>query len=94
MIFNLFLTEDGHVLKSVNIRLSDGGIQTRIVEDITIFDPPREVTEIHIHRSEEVEHNQHKLVIVSKGQIISIPLYRCEQYTSCRFVKYILYIYM
>ncbi|XP_029633107.1 semaphorin-1A isoform X3 [Octopus sinensis] len=72
-------TNDGHVLKVVNI---DQGKKVRsiVIEEIKVFHHGAKVEGLEVYHNFGME----KLVIVSSDDIVSIPLHRCHEKKSCK----------
>lgn len=74
-------TTDGRVLKAVNTG-KPGLDSSVVIEDIQVLGQHEAIREIKVLRKHG--HNQHeKLIIVSKDNIVSMPLHRCGHYKTC-----------
>ncbi|KAL8562623.1 hypothetical protein ACOMHN_011195 [Nucella lapillus] len=74
-------TYDGRVIKSVN-KGSSSQIETVVIEDIRVFDEQDPVTDLRVYRDKAK--GQEKLVVISRENVVSIPLYRCHTRKTCR----------
>ena len=72
------ISADGRVIKAINKGI-DGNIESVVIEDIQVLDKSEPVKELRIFD----ETGQGKLIVVSKKNIVSIPLHRCEKQTTC-----------
>ena len=77
-IFDYIISADGRVIKAINKGI-DGNIESVVIEDIQVLDKSEPVKELRIFD----ETGQGKLIVVSKRNIVSIPLHRCEKQTTC-----------
>jgi len=78
-VFDLLLiTDDGRVLKSVNAAKGDK-IQSTVIEDLQVLEKDEPVTEVKVFR----QRGQERLIVISKKNIVSIPLHRCERHLTC-----------
>ncbi|XP_069137848.1 semaphorin-1A-like isoform X1 [Argopecten irradians] len=73
-------TEDGRVLKAINKGRGED-IESVILEDIQVFKDKRPVTDMKIFHDKQ--HGQDKLIVMSRENIMSIPLHRCERALTC-----------
>ncbi|XP_041366908.1 semaphorin-1A-like isoform X2 [Gigantopelta aegis] len=74
-------TDDGRVIKAVNKATSaKRSIDTVIIEDIQVFEDRQPIVNMKVFRRNGME----KLVVMSKKDIVSIPLHRCHEKKSCR----------
>ena len=78
---SLCLADDGRVIKAVN-KGSSSKIETVVIEDIRVFGPHDPVTDLKVFRDKfkSIE----KLIVVSRDNVISIPLHRCGARKTCR----------
>ena len=74
----LLITDDGRVLKSVNAAKGDK-IQSTVIEDLQVLEKDEPVTEVKVFR----QRGQERLIVISKKNIVSIPLHRCERHLTC-----------
>ncbi|KAL5004298.1 hypothetical protein ScPMuIL_017754 [Solemya velum] len=71
-------TNDGKVIKSINKgRGSD--IETVVIEETKVFHNKQPIVNMKIFRDKGLE----KLIVISKDNILSIPLHRCHEKRSC-----------
>lgn len=71
-------TSDGRVLKAINSG-KNGEIKSTVIEDIQVLAKDEPISELKIYRKGETD----KLIVVSRDNIVSIPLHRCEQHKFC-----------
>lgn len=76
--FFFFIAADGRVLKAIN-NGSDGKINSVVIEDIQVLAKDEPVKELKIF----YKSGEGKLIVVSKKNIVSIPLHRCEKQKTC-----------
>ncbi|KAK7116207.1 semaphorin-1A-like isoform X2 [Littorina saxatilis] len=74
-------TDDGRVIKAVN-KGGSAKIETVVIEDIRVFSPHDPVTDVKVFRDKAK--NIEKLIVVSKDNVVSIPLHRCHEKKTCR----------
>ncbi|XP_076443798.1 semaphorin-1A-like isoform X2 [Babylonia areolata] len=74
-------TYDGRVIKSVN-KGATSSIDTVVIEDIQVFGKHDPVTDLRVYRDKAK--GIEKLIVVSKENVVSIPLYRCHTRKTCR----------
>lgn len=71
-------TTDGRVLKAVNVG-HEGQVRSIVIEDLQVLDPDEPVRELKIFRRAEIE----RLIVISRENIKSISLHRCDRHKSC-----------
>ncbi|XP_052793466.1 semaphorin-1A-like isoform X2 [Mya arenaria] len=70
-------TSDGRVLKAVNT--GQEGSSGTVIEDIQVLSPQEAIRELRIYRGTGHE----KLIVISRDNIVSIPLHRCHRHKTC-----------
>ena len=73
-----FFSADGRVLKAIN-RGFEGNIESVVIEDMQVLAKDEPVKELKIF----YKSGEGKLIVVSKKNIVSIPLHRCEKQITC-----------
>uniref|UniRef100_A0A8D8PZV1 Semaphorin-1A n=1 Tax=Cacopsylla melanoneura TaxID=428564 RepID=A0A8D8PZV1_9HEMI len=76
-------TEDGKVVKIVNVASGGVGTQTRalVIEELQVLPPGTPVQSLSIVRT--VSQNHAKLLVVSNKQLTHIALHRCKVFSTC-----------
>ena len=78
LIFFFLFIADGKVIKSVNVG-RDGKVKTVVIEEIQVLGRHEVVKELRIFK----HGGEDKIIVVSKENIVAIPLYRCERQKLC-----------
>ena len=78
------VTDDGRVIKAVN-KGSSSQIETVVIEDMRVFDSHDPVTDLKVFRDKAK--GVEKLIVVSRENVVSLPLHRCHVRTTCRSVR-------
>ena len=74
-------SDDGRVIKAVNKATSaKSPIDTVTIEEIQVFADRQPIVNLQVFRRNGME----KLVVVSRRDIVSIPLHRCHEKNTCR----------
>ncbi|XP_064609998.1 semaphorin-1A-like isoform X2 [Liolophura sinensis] len=74
-------TDDGRVIKAIN-KGRGAAIEPVIIEEIQVFQSREAIVSLRVFRKPEL--GQEKLIVVSRDNIISVPLHRCHKRLSCR----------
>lgn len=84
------ITDDGRIVKAINVATPDSDPQVRsiVIEEIQVLRSGSTVKSLNIVRGEE---GKDKLLVLSDDIIHSIPLHRCSspKITNCRCVCYL-----
>ena len=75
----VLISADGRVLKAINKGM-EGKIESVVIEDMQVLAKDEPVKELKIFHDKS---RQGKLVVISKKNIVSIPLHRCEKQKTC-----------
>ena len=88
----IFVVEDGRLLKVVNRALNDRQMEPLVIEALQIFQAP--VVHIKIYSTPEVansarhftgpQRDNRAIMVASLTAIVSLPLHRCYNVTTCR----------
>lgn len=73
-------TDNGRVLKAINRGRVE--IKPYVIEVISVFDDGSPVTGIRVRRHATDRH-RHRLIVMSRDEIRSIPLHRCHRHVTC-----------
>ena len=79
MFSSIVSTDDGRVIKAIN-KGRTGKIETQILRTYKVFNSA--ITSIRVYRN--THHGEEKLIVISKDEIKSIPLYDCNPDYTCR----------
>lgn len=83
--FPLFI-DNGKVIKAINAASADGHdtVSSVIVEELQVFSSNITIRNLKIVRTDSSKEG--RLIVVSDGEILSIPLHRCNdrRIISCR----------
>jgi len=71
-------TTDGRVLKSLNKGV-DGLVESVVIEDMQVLGVNEPIQELKIYRKGNIE----KLIVISRQNVVSIPLHRCHRFKTC-----------
>ncbi|XP_059159975.1 semaphorin-1A-like [Physella acuta] len=74
-------TDDGRVIKAIN-KGKGTEVESVVIEDIQVLEPGTSVVGLKLI-SDRSQRSEPKLVVVSRHKIVSIPLHRCAQSTTC-----------
>lgn len=77
----LDVTDNGRVLKAINRGRVE--IKLHVIEVISVFDDGSPVSGLRVRRHATNRH-RHRLIVMSRDEIRSIPLHRCHRYHTCR----------
>ncbi|XP_046574210.1 semaphorin-1A-like isoform X2 [Haliotis rubra] len=73
-------TDDGRVIKAVNTQKGPKDkIRTVVIEEIQVLKKNESIVNLRVYRRDGTE----KLVVVSKENVVSIPLHRCNRKNTC-----------
>jgi len=78
----LDVTDNGRVLKAINRGRLE--IEPYVIEVILVFDDGSPVIGLRVRRHATNRH-RHRLIVMSRDEIRSIPLHRCHTYVTCRY---------
>jgi len=76
------IADNGRVLKAINRGRTD--VKPYMIEVISVFLDGSPVTDLRIRRHPTNRH-RHRLIVMSRDEIRSIPLHRCNRYLTCRY---------
>jgi len=79
------VSDHGHVLKVVNIGHVDGQVEPIIVEDIAVFASGQPVIGLRVYSRYHGDRRR-RLMVMSRGELRSLPLHRCRRITTCAYV--------
>lgn len=79
MVCSVVFSDDGRVIKAIN-KGRTGKIETQILRTYKVFDDP--ITSIRVYRNSNLD--EEKLIVISKDEIKSIPLYDCNPDYTCK----------
>ena len=74
-------TDDGRVIKAIN-KGRTSKIETEILRTFKVFDNGAPVTSLRVYRNSDI--GQEKLIVMSRDEIKTIPLYDCNPDYTCR----------
>jgi len=74
------------VLKVLNTGRVDGHVEPIIVEDIPVFASGQPVIGMRIYSRYHGDRNSARLIVMSRGELRSLPLHRCGRQTTCAYV--------
>jgi len=74
------------VLKVLNTGRMKGQVEPVIIEDIPVFPSGLPVITLQIHSRYHGDWNSARLVVMSRGELRSVPLHRCRHRTTCSYV--------
>lgn len=72
-------TNDGHVLKVINIE-QNGKMRSIVIEELLVFKDKSMIVGLEVYHKFGLE----KLIVVSGDDVVSIPLHRCHIKVTCR----------
>jgi len=88
------ISDHGHVLKVLNTGRLDGHMEPIVVEDIPVFASGRPVIGLRIYSRYHGDRSSARLLVMSRGELRSLPLHRCGRMTTCSCVAYTLPTYL
>lgn len=77
--------DHGHVLKVLNTGRVRGHVEPIVIDDIAVFAGGQPVIGLRIYNRRNDDRDSARLIVMSRGELRSLPLHRCGRKTTCSY---------